>query len=164
MPLSIHLKPRERLVLNGVVIENSGTSAKILIHNNAALLREKDMITEACASTPARRLYYALQCRYLYPETAGVDAAIIVQRLDELAAALPGASALVADIRREVASGDLYRALKAARQLIRGEAEATASGSSPADGAGLSSGACRSRPAEAPARGTLPGPPRPPRS
>ncbi len=54
MPLTINLKPRERLIVNGVVIENSGQLAKILIHNNAALLREKDIITEEQATTPAR--------------------------------------------------------------------------------------------------------------
>jgi flagellar biosynthesis regulator FlbT len=43
MPLTINLKPKERLIVNGVVIENSGTPSKILIHNTAALLREKDI-------------------------------------------------------------------------------------------------------------------------
>ena len=67
MPLTINLKPRERLIVNGVVIENSGQLAKILIHNNAALLREKDIITEQQATTPARRIYFAIQCEYLFP-------------------------------------------------------------------------------------------------
>jgi flagellar protein FlbT len=160
MPLSIHLKPRERLILNGVVIENSGAAAKILIHSNAVLLRERDMITEASASTPARRLYYALQCRYLYPESAGVDAALVVQRLDELAAVQPDASSLVADIRRAFDSGDLYRALKAARQLIRGEVPAPAGAAPAADGAGFSSAGC---PAPV-APDTRAAPPPPPRS
>ncbi len=46
MPLTINLQPRERLIVNGVVIENSGQAAKVLIHNTAALLREKDILTE----------------------------------------------------------------------------------------------------------------------
>ena len=61
MPLTINLKPRERLIVNGVVIENSGQLAKILIHNNAALLREKDIITEEQATTPARSTSFLVQ-------------------------------------------------------------------------------------------------------
>jgi len=54
MPLTINLKPKERLIVNGVVIENSAAPAKILIHNTASLLREKDILTEEQASSPAR--------------------------------------------------------------------------------------------------------------
>ena len=56
MPLTINLKARERLIVNGVVIEHAGQPARLLVHNNAALLREKDILTEAQASTPARRI------------------------------------------------------------------------------------------------------------
>ncbi len=67
MPLTINLKPKERLIVNGVVIENSSTPSRILIHNTAALLREKDILTEEQATTPARRIYFAIQCEYLFP-------------------------------------------------------------------------------------------------
>src|SRR5579872_3769334 len=69
MPLSINLKPGEKLIVNGVVLQNAHHQAtKLLVHNEAALLREKDIMTEEAATTPARRIYFAVQCHYLFPE------------------------------------------------------------------------------------------------
>lgn len=123
MPLTINLKPRERLIVNGVVIENSGQPAQILIHNSAALLREKDILTEAQAKTPARRIYFAIQCQYLFPGKEDLFLPIIYDFLREFAEAAPSAAALVRDIGGFVDARELYRALKSARQLIAREQE-----------------------------------------
>ncbi len=123
MPLTINLKPHERLILNGVVIENSGPAAKILVHNNAALLREKDIVTEDQATTPARRIYFTVQCQYLFPAKSDVFLPIIEKFLAEFEEAAPSAVTLIADIRQNVAEGQFYRALKSARQLITREQE-----------------------------------------
>ncbi len=119
MPLTINLKPRERLIVNGVVIENSGQAAKILIHNTAALLREKDILTEEQANTPARRIYFAIQCQYLFPGKEHLFLPIIYDFLREFAAAAPSTASLVRDIRRFVDGGDFYRALRSARAAHR---------------------------------------------
>jgi len=123
MPLTINLKPRERLIVNGVVIENSGPAAKLLIHNNAALLREKDIVTEEQANTPARRIYFSIQCQYLFPTKGEVFLPIIEKFLAEFEEAAPSTAALIAEIRSQVAEGQFYRALKSAKQLIVREQE-----------------------------------------
>ncbi len=123
MPLTINLKPRERLIVNGVVIENSGQVAKILIHNNAALLREKDIITEDAATTPARRIYFAIQCEYLFPGKDDLFLPIIYKFLTEFEAAAPSTVNFVQEIRQLVDAGHYYRALKSAKQLIARELE-----------------------------------------
>jgi len=123
MPLTINLKPRERLIVNGVVIENSGQIAKILIHNNAALLREKDILTEEQATTPARRIYFAIQCQYLFPGKEDLFLPIIYDFLREFLEAAPSTSKLVQEIRDFVDGDQLYRALKSARQLMAREQE-----------------------------------------
>src|SRR5215467_3449497 len=123
MPLTINLKPRERLIVNGVVIENSGQLAKILIHNNASLLREKDIITEEGASTPARRIYFAIQCQYLFPGKTEVFLPIIQEFLTQFEEAAPSTAALVGEIRRHVDETQFYRALKSARLLMQREQE-----------------------------------------
>jgi flagellar protein FlbT len=123
MPLTINLKPRERLIVNGVVIENSGQLAKILIHNNAALLREKDIITEEQATTPARRVYFAIQCEYLFPGNDNLFLPIVYRFLAEFGDAAPSTVNIVQEIRGFVESGQHYRALKAAKQLIIREQE-----------------------------------------
>lgn len=123
MPLTINLKPRERLIVNGVVIENSGQLAKILIHNNAALLREKDIITEEQATSPARRIYFAIQCEYLFPGKDDLFLPIIYRFLTEFCDAAPSTVNLVQEIREFVETGQHYRALKSAKQLIVREQE-----------------------------------------
>lgn len=123
MPLTINLKPHERLIVNGVVIENSGPAAKILIHNNAALMREKDILTEEQASTPARRIYFTVQCQYLFPGKSDVFLPIIEKFLREFEQAAPSTAALITEIRQMVAEGQFYRALKTAKQLMTREQE-----------------------------------------
>ncbi|HKT18701.1 MAG TPA: flagellar biosynthesis repressor FlbT [Stellaceae bacterium] len=123
MPLTINLKPHERLIVNGVVIENSGPAAKILVHNNAALLREKDIVTEEQANTPARRIYFAIQCQYLFPAKSDVFLPIIEKFLAEFEQAAPSTAALIAEIGGHVRDGQFYRALKSAKQLITREQE-----------------------------------------
>jgi flagellar biosynthesis repressor protein FlbT len=123
MPLTINLKPSERLIVNGVVIENSGAPAKLLIHNTAALLREKDILAEDKAHTPARRIYFAIQCEYLFPGKEALFLPIIDQFLRDFVEAAPSTGALVGEIRECVEGGAWYRALKSAKQLIAREQE-----------------------------------------
>ena len=123
MPLAINLKPNERLIVNGVVLQNSGTAAKLLIHNNASVLREKDIITEADAGTPARRIYFAIQCKYLFPAKEAAYLPLIYQFIQEFESAAPSTAALTRDIRAHVDEGALYHALKSAKQLIAREQE-----------------------------------------
>ncbi len=123
MPLTINLKPRERLIVNGVVIENSGQAAKFIVHNTAALLREKDILTEAQATSPARRIYFAIQCEYLFPGKEAVFLPVIDEFLRQFAEAAPSTASLVQEIGASVAAGQLYRALKSARQLMMREQE-----------------------------------------
>jgi flagellar biosynthesis repressor protein FlbT len=123
MPLTINLKPRERLIVNGVVLENSGQMTKLLVHNNAALLREKDILTEEQANTPARRIYFAIQCQYLFPGKEDLFLPIIYDFLREFVEAAPSTQGLVQEIRDFVDADQLYLSLKSARVLMAREQE-----------------------------------------
>ncbi len=123
MPLTINLRPKERLIVNGVVIENSGQSTKLLVHNTAALLREKDILTEEQATSPARRIYFAIQCEYLFPGKETVLLPIIYKFITEFAAAAPSATTLAQQITELIEKRDWYHALKTAKQLIAREQE-----------------------------------------
>jgi flagellar protein FlbT len=123
MPLTNNLKPRETHIVNAVVLENSGQVAIILVHNTASLLREKDIITEEQADTPARRIYFAIQCQYLFPAKSDVYLPLIYKFLREFEAAAPSTTGLVLDIRQHVDDGQYYRALKSAKHLIAREQE-----------------------------------------
>jgi flagellar biosynthesis repressor protein FlbT len=124
MPLSINLKPGEKLIVNGVVLQNGHHQAtKLLVHNEAALLREKDILTEETANTPARRIYFAAQCQYLFPEKAAFYLPLIHRFLREFSEAAPSTIALVQKMEQEVAERQFYQALKTAKALIAKEQE-----------------------------------------
>jgi flagellar protein FlbT len=124
MPLSINLKPGEKLIVNGVVLQNAHHQAtKLLVHNEAALLREKDILTEEAANTPARRIYFAAQCQYLFPEKTAFYLPLIHRFLREFSEAAPSTIALIQKMEHEVAERQFYQALKTAKALIAKEQE-----------------------------------------
>jgi flagellar protein FlbT len=123
MPLAINLKPGERLIVNGVVIQNSGVAAKLLVHNEAAVLREKDIIAEADANTPASRIYFAIQCRYLFPGKEALYLPLFYRFIEEFESAAPSTAELTRAIRDHMERGQFYQALKSAKHLISKEQE-----------------------------------------
>jgi flagellar protein FlbT len=123
MPLTINLKPGEKLIVNGIVLQNSHHAAKLIVHNEATLLREKDIIAEEAANTPARRIYFAAQCLYLFPEKSAHYLPIIHRFLGDFAEAAPSTLPLLQKIEQEIAAGQLYQALKTGKQLIAKEQE-----------------------------------------
>ena len=58
MPLRLKLKPQEKIVIGNTVIENGSKSATFLIHSKSIILREKDIMQEEQANSPAKRIYY----------------------------------------------------------------------------------------------------------
>jgi len=123
MPLTINLKPGEKLIVNGIVLQNAHHAAKLIVHNEAALLREKDILTEEQANSPARRIYFAVQCLYLFPAKRSVYLPMIHRFLEEFGEAAPSTLPLIRRIEQEVAAEHLYPALKSTRQLIAKEQE-----------------------------------------
>ena len=44
MPLKLSLKPGEKFVLNGAVVQNGDRRSSLLLQNKASVLREKDIM------------------------------------------------------------------------------------------------------------------------
>lgn len=124
MPLLIDLKPGEKVIINGAVIENVGANTKIRICNDSTLLRQKEIMSDDDANSPAARVYFCLQNAYIFPEKRDHYMALFENYLTEYLDACPSAQALGQDIRDEVGKGLLYRALKTSRKLLTHEANA----------------------------------------
>ncbi len=58
MPLKLSLKPGEKFVLNGAVVQNGDRRGVLILQNKASVLREKDILQLADANTPAKRIYF----------------------------------------------------------------------------------------------------------
>jgi flagellar protein FlbT len=121
--LKIALKAGETFVVNGAVLTNGDRRSVLLVQNRAAILRERDLMTEEQATTPARRLYYACMLRYIDPETASDHDRRVAESMEVFAAPVadPGLRLAGAQISLAMANGDYYRALAACRELIEQE-------------------------------------------
>lgn len=123
MPLKINLKPNEKIIINGCVLESVGASANLVVHNEALLMREKDIMTETEAVTPARRVYYVVQCAYLFEANRDRYLAQFEDFIGQFEQAVPSNRPVAASVRQSVAEGRFYKALRQARQLIDREQE-----------------------------------------
>ena len=118
MPLTIDFKAGDKIIINGAVIENLGSNSKLSVHNQAAILRGKEILSEEDSKTPASRVYFALQCAYIFPQAQAEYGASFEAFLNEYLVACPSASEIGDVIRKEVESGMLYKGLKSAQKLI----------------------------------------------
>lgn len=123
MPLSIPLPAGAKIIINGAVIENSGSAnITLTVHNKANILRDKDVVTPSEADTPAKEIYHAVQNAYLFEsnrdEWLGVSAGLMLQ----FEQAQPAAAPVIEHIRELIREDKLYNALRACRRLISFEA------------------------------------------
>lgn len=125
MPLKLSLKPGERFVLNGAVVENGDRRSTLVLQNRAAVLREKDIMQAEQADTPARRVYFPVMMMYLDQGREGPFYDEFVLRMTEFMGAIrnPEMLNICVAINRDIMTGDFYKALSKCRQLMDYEAE-----------------------------------------
>jgi flagellar protein FlbT len=141
MPLKLSLKPGERFVLNGAVVQNGDRRGVLVLQNKASVLREKDIMQAEEASSPARRVYFPVMMMYL-------DEGAAVRYYDEFAHRLSEFMSVIRNpdilgecvaISKHVMAREYYKALMSCRKLIDYEDERlanVATGVSPRRAAG----------------------------
>lgn len=120
MPLKLSLKPGERFVVNGAVLQNGDRRAVLLLQNKASILREKDIIQPEEANTPARRIYFPIMMMYLDPAEANRHYDDFVLRMNEFMGVIRATDILkeCVSISREVMAAEYYKALTRCRKLL----------------------------------------------
>lgn len=120
MALKLRLKPHEKAIINGVVIENGSRAADILVHNFAHILRDPDVMQEDEANTPSKRCYFAAQLMLIDPANAGQYRDTFDKFLSDLRGAFinPDILKLLQDADEGVAEGNYYKALRALKDVI----------------------------------------------
>ena len=124
MPLKLSVSKGERFIVNGAAIRNDSDTAELVFENQAHVLRQKDVLTTETATTPAGRVYFALQCAYLFPDKAEYYLNHFQTFLSEYLEAGPSAQPIADDILESVRADRLYQGLKACSRLIAHEHEA----------------------------------------
>jgi flagellar biosynthesis repressor protein FlbT len=116
MALKVELKPGERILIGDSVITNGAQRTRFLIEGKSPVLRERDIITAEQANTPAKRIYLALLLMYTSRDPRAHHETYFALVREFLAAA-PSAERYVEVINNQILTGDLYKALKTAKEL-----------------------------------------------
>lgn len=119
--LVLKLAPKERILINGAVIENGDRRSRLSIMTpNANILRLRDAIHPDEVNTPVRRVCYIAQLVLsgdADPEEARLQ---LVRGIEQLSQVLtdPDSRTNIDTATEAVQSGQYYQALKALRGLI----------------------------------------------
>lgn len=122
MSLKVELKPGEKLIVGNCVITNSDQRTRLFIDGKAPILREKDILTPDTADSPAKRIYFAVQLMYIDDDVERLRTDYF-KLINDIVTAAPSTIQLVDQINNEILTGELYKALKAAKKLIQYEQE-----------------------------------------
>ena len=123
MPLKLSLKPGEKFVLNGAVVQNGDRRGTLILQNKASVLREKDIMQAEEASSPARRVYMPVMMMYLDEADADKYYDEFVRRMTEFMSAIRNPDILsdCVGISKHVLGREFYKALMGCRKLIEYE-------------------------------------------
>ena len=125
LPLKLSLKPGEKFVLNGAVVQNGDRRGVLVLQNKASVLREKDIMQEEEVTTPARRIYFPVMMMYL--DGAGAERYYeeFVRRLTEFMNVIgnPAILSECVEISRNCMEREYYKALMRCRKLMEYEDE-----------------------------------------
>lgn len=123
MPLQIELKPGEKLLIGGAVVMNGDHRSELVVLNDVPILREKDILTESVANTPAKRVYLAVQLMYVDGGNLAKYHQVYWEMVNEMVRAAPSSLSLIDEMSQCILDNRYYRALKVASRLIEYEKE-----------------------------------------
>jgi flagellar protein FlbT len=123
MALKINLRPHERLIIGGAVVQNGGSRCDLLVENNVPILREKDILREQDADTPCKRIYFTVQLMYVDEKNLVVHHNSYWKLVQDVVKAAPSMLGLIDQISDNILSCRYYQALKLTQKLIEYEQE-----------------------------------------
>jgi len=119
--LVLKLGPKERVLINGAVIENGDRRSRLsIVTPNANILRLRDAIHPEEVNTPVRRVCYIAQL-VLSGDAEKKDAKLqLLRGIEQLSQVLTDQDSrkLLSTASDEVLEGQYYQALKALRGLL----------------------------------------------
>jgi flagellar protein FlbT len=123
MALKITLKPHEKVILGGAVVENGSSVCHLTIENNIPILRQADILAEHDANSPCKRIYFTIQLMYIDELRSAEMHPIYWDLVKEVVRAAPSTKELLTQISEKILEGKMYQALKLAKNLISYEQE-----------------------------------------
>tara|TARA_R110002072_G_scaffold6252_12_gene37278 strand:+ start:469 stop:858 length:390 start_codon:yes stop_codon:yes gene_type:complete len=122
MALVIDLKPQEKILIGEAVITNSSQRTRLHIAGDSPIIREKDIMQEAEANTPCKRIYFLIQCMYIAKKPEDYHERYF-NAVNEIQKAAPSATIFFVQINEHIIAETYYKAMKLAQQLVEHERE-----------------------------------------
>lgn len=132
MPLKIELKPHESIIVGGAIITNENSRSRFYIDGDVPILREKFILRERDASTPAKRVYYVVQQLYLTNGNKEFQQ-LFIEYTRDLQTAAPSLRPSLTPVIEAVLINDYYEAIKNARKLVEMETDLFGEALNPAE-------------------------------
>ncbi len=122
MSLKVELKPGESIIIGECVVTNADQRTRLVIDGQVPILRKKDILTAKTATSPAKRIYLAVQLMYTSRDPTAHHQ-VYFELIRDILRAAPTTWPYIESINNHILSGELYKALKHAKKLIAYEAE-----------------------------------------
>jgi len=122
--LVLKLRPKERVLINGAVIENGDRRSKFsILTSEAKILRMRDALHPDEVNTPVRRVCYAAQLILTGDRNAEDSQLKLLHRIEELSQILKDGDsrAQLSNATSALIDGNHYRCLKSLRSLLSRE-------------------------------------------
>ena len=119
--LILKLAPKERVLINGAVIENGDRRSRLaIVTPDANILRLRDAIHPEEANTPVRRVCYAIQLVLSGDSDAEESRLSLLRNIEELSQVFtdPDSRVSLADASQALIENNHYRCMKALRSLM----------------------------------------------
>lgn len=119
--LVLKLAPKERVLVNGAVIENGDRRSRLSIMSPGAnILRLRDAIHPEEANTPVRRVCYATQLILSGDSDPQSSKLSLLRHIEELSQVFtdPDSRLSLTEATGALINGQYYRCLKALRSLL----------------------------------------------
>ncbi len=119
--LVLKLRPRERVLINGAVVENGARRASLVVQTpDANILRLRDAIHPEDATTPVRRVCYNAQLVLSGDSDPQAVRPRLLRQIEELSQVLrdDDSRALLARATRDLLDDQHYQCLRALRALL----------------------------------------------
>lgn len=123
MSLKLRLKPDEKIIIGGAVLQNGPKASEFIVENNVPILRQKDIMAERDAVSPARRVYFVIQLMYIDRENQIDYHTRYWDLVKDILQAAPSTKPYIDRISEQIVCGEFYQALKLTRKLITYEEE-----------------------------------------
>lgn len=119
--LVLRLRPHEKFLVNGVVIENGGRRARLCVRSqDANILRIREALHPDEVNTPAKRLYYVAQLAVAGEADAEETREALVPGIEALRQAFGGRLCTdeFAAALEHAHEGDFYRVMRALSRIM----------------------------------------------